>query len=405
MIKFRSLRKAGKCYFSFLLLSVFFVSIMFLISGCENNPSDVGLSFIDPRDTLNKKVFDSGSDTVLMSSSTYLKYVNTSTSQNLFVGKYQSYESRGLIKFTNLPTGYDTFSVVSSKLRVRYNTNYFKDSLGITSFNIYKLNRYIDISTVAYDSITSSDIGTSILGAYSGTPVDTTLITIPFDNQIVSDWLKNASDTNVYKNYGLIFLPNSNSTTIKAFYSTAVITSGNLGPYLMVVVSNGTRTDTLNLNISRTAYISDAPASIIPNERILIQSGVSYNGTMRFDISKLPRNVIINEAYIQFKCDPANSFYLKNSQDKRIAFSMITDTISHSSDNLFYYANLIDSITYGVRLNAIFQKWNSGTAANYGLQLINIDYATGFNSLALYTPTASDPSKRPYLRILYTLPN
>jgi hypothetical protein len=173
----------------------------------------------------------------------------------------------------------------------------------------------------------------------------------------------------------------------------------------MVVVSNGTRTDTLNLNISRTAYISDAPASIIPNERILIQSGVSYNGTMRFDISKLPRNVIINEAYIQFKCDPANSFYLKNSQDKRIAFSMITDTISHSSDNLFYYANLIDSITYGVRLNAIFQKWNSGTADNFGLQLINIDYATGFNSLALYTPTASDPSKRPYLRILYTLPN
>ncbi|HEY5534696.1 MAG TPA: hypothetical protein VIL99_07175 [Ignavibacteria bacterium] len=404
MIKIRNLFKSGKNRFRSILFLSIISSLVFSVPGCENNPNDLGLSYISPLDTLNKKVLNSRIDTMLITSTNTLKYINTSTSQNLFVGKYQNYESRGLLKFTYFPSGYDTFTVVSAKLKIRYNKNYFKDSLGVTSFNIYKLNRFVDLSQVTYDSITSSDIGNTSLGTYSGTPVDTSLITIPFNTQIISEWIKSANDTSVYKNYGVIFMPDFNSTTIKSFYSTASIT-GDFGPIIMLVLTNGTKTDTVSLNLSSTTSISDAPTSIIPNERILLQSGLSYRGSLKFDLSKLPSNVIINEAYLEFKYDPANSFFLSNSSDKRIAFSMLTDTTLQNSDNLFYYASLIDSVTYSVRLNSIFQRWNSGTAVNYGVQLKNVNDVTEFDKIALYSPLASDVSKRPYLRIFYTIRN
>ena len=402
MIKNKSLIRYLTSFKISTYLLILLLPVVIFLSGCENSPNDLGLIYISPFDTLNKKVLDSRKDSILITSTNTLKYINTSISPYIFVGRYQTYESRSLLKFISLPTGYDSFTVVSANLKLRYNNTFFQDSLGLNSFNCYRLNRYIDFSQVTYDQVTSSDIGNTSLGTYSGVLTDTAYVNIPFNGQIVSEWLKNTSDTNTYKNYGIILLSNTNSTTIRGFYSANI---SGLGPSMTLVLNKGSETDTVTLNFSSTSFIADAPASIIPNGRIILQSGVSYKCNLKFDLSKLPPNVIINEAYLELKFDPAYSFTSQNFQDRRIAIAMLTDTTLVNIDNNYFYTTLVDSITYGVRLNSIFQRWNSGTAVNYGIQLRNLTDATSLNKCALYSPLASDVIKTPYLRILYTKRN
>jgi uncharacterized lipoprotein YbaY len=273
--------------------------------------------------------------------------------------------------------------------------------MGVTSFNIYKLNKSVDFSTVTFDQVSLSDIGTTVLASYSGTPVDTSLITLSFDNQTILDWLKYAVDTNyVNKNYGIVFLSGASSNTIKGFCSSY---QQSYYPYFTIVVSKNSTIDTFNITGSVSVSLSDAPSTIIPNGEIVLQSGVSYHGVLKFDLTKLPANVIINEAYIEFKTDKANSFY--PNSDSRVTVSMLTDTTMLTSDNVYYYGNFIDSITYSVRINPIMQFWNINPAKNYGVQLKTVNDLLNLDKIVLYSPIYSDVSKRPYLRIIYTLRN
>jgi len=390
----------GKLYFPEIIIILIFLLIP-LLQGCENEPTDLGLNYISPYDTLKTKVLDSRTDSILITSSNFQKYVNCFSSTNLLVGKFQNYESRGLIRFNNIPTGYDSAIILSAKLNFRYNKYYFQDSMGITSFNIYKLNNNFDFTQVTYDKITSADIGTTVLASFNGPTVDTT-VSINFNFQTISDWLKYAVDTNyANKNYGIIFLPNMNSTTIKAFYSS---NNSDFKPTITTIVKRNSDTITLTFNPSYSVSLSDVSSLVIPQGRMVLQSGISYYGSLKFDLSKLPSNVIINEAYMEFKLDKANSYNFSNS-DKRITAAMISDSTLQNTDNINYTASLIDSITYSIRITPIMQKWSSGTAVNYGVQLKAITDLVNLDKFVLYSPESSDVTKRPYLRIIYTIRN
>ena len=181
--------------FQIKIIFVFLFLLAIIFGSCENKPTDLGLNYVPPYDTLKTKILDSRKDSIQINGFNFRQYINSGTSQNILVGKYQNYESRGLLKF-NVPTGFDSATVLSAKLYLRYNKYFFQDSMGVTSFNIYKLNKSVDFSTVTFDQVSLSDIGTTVLASYSGTPVDTSLITLSFDNQTILDWLKYAVDTN-----------------------------------------------------------------------------------------------------------------------------------------------------------------------------------------------------------------
>jgi len=137
----------------------------------------------------------------------------------LLIGKYQSYESRSVLKFNSLPTTYDSAFVISAQLKLTYNDYYFRDSLGITSFNIYSLTDTTTLSALTYDVLTPALIGSNMIGVYSGTPVDSVKISIPIDTFTVRTWLKAAANSSsTYKNNGIVFIPNASSSTIKSFF-------------------------------------------------------------------------------------------------------------------------------------------------------------------------------------------
>ena len=389
--------------FHFVTLFLLCLFVLSFLNGCEEEPSELGLNYIPPGDTFKTKTLDSQTDTILITENNPRKYINTYASANLLVGLFQQYISKALLKFKDITQDYDSATVLSAKLNLKYNNYYFEDSLGVTSFNVYSLTKSFDFTEIKYDELTSANIGTSVLGSYNGTLTDSADISVTLNNQTVQDWLNYAADTNyTVKNYGIVMLANSNTNTIKSFFASN--NDESVRPSVTVIVSKNSVVDTLNLNISESVSLNTVPVSIIPAERFVLQSGVSFRNIMKFDLTKLPPNVIINLALLEFTLDKNNSFISTNS-DQRVNLGMLTDTANQETDGLLFQAYKKDSITYTVVLNSVFQKWNLGTATNYGLLFWNVSEVSNLDRFVFYDHTSSDINRRPRLKIIYTLRN
>lgn len=393
-----------KIIFKVSYFPLFVFSLMILVlAGCENNPNDLGLTFINPNDTAGSKILD----TTIITNSNFRKYINDNGSGNMLIGNYISngnlYTAKTLIQYQGITTSYGSgANVVSASLRLKYSKYAYKDTTGTVAFNIYKLNRALNPLTVTNDSVLSSDIGTTSLGSYSGNPTDYSSINIPIDNQTMTDWLKYAADTNyAVKNYGIALVPNTGSTTIKGFFSENTPDSSR--PYITLVVQTTTSLDTVILRFPSTVSLSDAPLSAMPSSQyFLVQNGVSFRNILKFGFPNLPANVIINEAYLQVTLNSALS-YITSGTNNQIKVDMVTDSSTKATNDESFFLTRLDSITYQVRINQIVQRWNSGVSPNYGLSMRCPSEIQNLDNFIFYNSDNPDVSKRPKLRIRYSL--
>lgn len=387
-----------------ILLFLPIITLFLFINGCENNLSDEGLNYISG-DTIGTILLDSQIDSMNITSSNFIKYINNYSSANMMVGKYSDYESKSLLRFSGFPVNYDTVTVLSAKLKLRYKKVFYQDSLGVTSFNIYRVNKYYDFTTLTYDKF-YNEIGTEILGTYTGTPTDTTEISITLNNQTVLDWFKYAHDTNyANKNYGIILVPNGNSTTIKSFYSYQNVNSYYYYiPNLTTIVSfpSGGQ-DTNVFNGSESVSLHYVPQVMNIPGRFIIQNGIAIKDILKFDLSKLPGKVIINQVLLELKVDWENSFYSSGSDTRLIGNMLISDTLT--TDGVNYYSVRSDTNTYSLYLTVAFQKLSNGAYSNLGFLFKNIYDYSNLDRYVFYGPDYSDVTKRPRLKIRYTIRN
>lgn len=377
--------------------------IILVLAGCENNPNDLGLTFINPNDTAGSLFLD----TTIITSSNFRKYINTNGSGNMLIGNYISsgnlYTAKTLIQYQGITPSYGSgANVISASLRLKYAKYAFKDTNGTVAFNIYKVNRALNLLSITNDSVQSSDIGTTSIGSYSGNPTTTAAINIPLDNTTMTDWLKYAADTNyAVKNYGLAFVPTTGSTTIKGFCSEN--TADSLRPYITLVVQTATSLDTVTLRFPSSVSLNDAPLNVLPaSNYFMVQNGVAFRDILKFNFPNLPSNVIINEAYLQITLNSSQS-YITAGSSNRIKADMVTDSTTKATNDESFYLERLDSITYAVRINQIVQRWNSGITGNLGLSLRCPSETMNLDNFVFYNSDNPDVSKRPKLRVRYSL--
>ncbi|HMQ67526.1 MAG TPA: hypothetical protein PKA90_00465 [Ignavibacteria bacterium] len=386
--------------YSFGIIFLLILSNVFI--SCEDDPTSVGITFIDPDDTTTTRVLDSQIDTMEITADNYSYYINTYTSGSFMIGNYQNYTSKSMLKFVEVSPDYDSSKIISAVLTLRYNGYYFQQDKGLTSFDIYKMTSDFNYPDVNYDSVTSSDYGNVSQGSYLGTPSDTQQINIPLNNSLAGEWLEYAADTSYqFKNYGLMLLPNASSNTIKGFYS--FVNTTELIPFVTIILTKNGVQDTVTLNISEQVSLTNAPLSVVPADRFALQTGIAFRNVLNFDLSKLPPNVIINNVHFTFTLDSKNSF-ISPDVDRRITIGAVIDSTTNT-DSLFIAVSPIDSVNYiasSTNLNGIFQRWNTGSLPNLGLSMRTITESTNLDYFVFYSPTYSDASLVPRIRITYT---
>lgn len=376
---------------------------LFFLQGCEEIPTDVGSGFISPDDTLNVRLLDSQADTIALLSSPYKKAFSNFITPFLLVGKSNGVEASSLLRFNNLPANFAGANVTSAKLILKYSNYYYTDSLGTIDFNIHRLNQNYTFSTVTSDSISKSSYDPTPVGNFSGNPVDTATVVISLDNEMVKDWLEFAADPKYpVGNFGMIFVPNGNSNAIKGFVSTNGTVVAET-PYVEIVIKGNDKDDTITLNTSESNFIADGNLNDLMPDRITLQSGIAIQNFFRFDLSKLPENVIINEARLEMYLDTNSSYFFRTSE-RRFVANLITDSTTFA-DTITVINSQILGDKYVLQFNPIAQFWNAGIFANQGLALSNLSKRVNLDKFVFYSPTFSDVSKRPRLRITYTIRN
>lgn len=386
--------------YSFGVILILLLSNVFI--SCENDPTSVGITFIDPEDTTSTRIFDSQTDSMEITADNYKYPISTYTSKSFLIGNYQNYTSKSMLKFVEISPDFDSSKIISAVLTLKYDDYFFEEENGLTSFDIYKMTTNFNYPDVTYDSVSSANYGTVSQGSYLGTPSDTQKININLNNSLAREWLDYAADTSIQtKNYGLMLLPNASSTTIKGFYS--FVNQTEFIPYVTIILTKNGVEDTVTLNISEQVSLSDAPLSVVPADRFALQTGIVFRNVLNFDLSKLPPNVIINNVHFTFTLDSKNSF-IGPSADRRITIGAVVDSVNNI-DSLFQTVTPIDSVTYiasSTGLNGIFQRWNSGTLPNLGLSMRTITESTNLDYFVFYSPSYSDAALIPRIRITYT---
>ena len=388
--------KSGFYVFSFIIL--LFLALSFLTESCADNPSSLGKKFINPGDTQGVQVFDSYVDTMLITSSNLRYYVNTSSSINLMVGRYANYKSLALIKFDSITMYFDTATISSAVMKLKYKNYYFpstlSDSLGNIGFDIYKVQNYYNYSTVTYDSINSTSFGTVSQGNYYGAPShDTAEVDIPLNTSMVHDWLKYRDDTSYSaKNNGIVLMPNSSSRVIKGFYSSQT----TYKPLLQITFSSNP--DTLYCTQSETVFLPTATITNSPGTFKLF-GGVGYVDVMRFDVSRFSPKVIVNDAQLILTLDPAKSV-ISPQTNQSVSAYFITDTLNNT-ENVAYTAGLYNN-QFSIRMYLPFQRWIQGQT-NYGMMIKTYNNSQAMDLFSIFSETYTDPSKRPRVIIKYSL--
>ncbi len=385
-------------------LAFSFLALLSIITfNCADDPSSLGLGFIPPGETTGVRTFDSYVDTLPITSSNIKKYINTSQSTYLMVGKSGNYDSKAILRFTALSSDYDSAVVNYAKINLKYKNYYFPytamDSLGQISFDVYTIQYKIDPFTITIDSVNSMTFGTTPIGSFTGTPTfDSSEVSFNLNAATVKGWLDFAADTNsAIKNYGIVFIPNGGSMTIKGFNSA--VTSADIRPEIEISVTKNGVTDTITSNLCQSTSLVNT--SFVSNPEIFnIQSGVAFDQIMRFDLSRLASTVILNDVQIFLTLDSANSNLHNLTSLKILRTYVFSDTAGFILETTIYDSRIVNN-QYMIRIINPFQRWVQGQT-NYGILLTAKNDFQSLDHYSFYDMTASDPNKRPRVIIKYT---
>ncbi|UCE04833.1 MAG: DNRLRE domain-containing protein [bacterium] len=338
----------------------------------------------------------------------YSRLINTGSSANLLLGKYQNYHSTIYLKFDNLP---DSVRIHSAKL---YLTKSPIDSMLLDSSQTFEVDIYLAEYEWENDQdpeqyldqlpfVNQPDINVTI------TPDTLEKIEIELDTTMVSKW---ADTTSGLTNYG-IWIDSPDAEGINSFYSTEN-TDLSLKPQLNLIYTftdtTGEDRDTTTVYAEKGAFLFRNTEEVLDNldtTYFYIGKGLAFRSFIEFDLSSFDTTVHLNRALIKIVINKDNSIlnasgasdviiYRKEEESKR------KNEVNENPTTSSYAGTLIaDTLTFDV--TPTVQGWIGDKYPNYGFLIRSFDEEQTLARVAFYS-SKTDPELQPRLYLYYTLP-
>ncbi|NNG27899.1 MAG: hypothetical protein HKM87_10260, partial [Ignavibacteriaceae bacterium] len=276
-----------------LLLSIFIISISFL--ACEDEPSSIGIELVGS-DLVIVRTFDSQIDTLDQSSSYHKKVIQLGASSKILVGKHEDIEASSLLKFIFGLADTLKDDIIAGDLDVNEawieltNGYVYVDSNEVMDFTVHKVNNAWDAFDFTIDSLPKLSYEMNDIS--SNKAISDTNYVFNIDPDVVLSWMKNAADTSLEKNYGIYLKPVDNSAKVVG-YQAFTVTSSQAAKLTLVIEKTGSYVDTINGFIFADVSVVDGDLPVLPPENIVVQSSISINSIISFDLTAVPQGVII----------------------------------------------------------------------------------------------------------------
>jgi hypothetical protein len=270
-----------------------------------------------------------------------------------------------------------------------------------------------DVET-RYDN--TREVGAFKIGVRDTTEFDSVQIKVDIDPEIVNEWIKSADSNN-----GLLFIAGTGDYMAEYYSSEATSKWANM---IIVHKNKDGNTDTTTvatyLNDTSLLFYDDiAPAEneLIRNpENLRVSNSTNYMTLLRFDLSLLPHDITLHQAYLQLYIDHENSELYDQSipiSAKVVLADSIWTPVSMRYDSLtapptafissqgetFEYtsASNVSSLTTTV------QAWHYHVLPNYGLVLQAAEPGGNMADVSFFSGN-DDSTRAPVMRLTYSLP-
>lgn len=384
-----------------IVLFLFSIGLLFF-AGCNDSPTDLGSDYLN-QDGIEVIKFDTSQDSMYQHITPFKYVYSLASSSYDLLGSSENITSKLLLKFIFAFPDSVKEDILNNNLIIKESwvemvKQYsFGDSTAYFDYDVFKVNNY-------WSSLFSAD-SLSKLGyentdySYDHKIENDTLYKFGIDNSIVIPWLQNYSDTSIGNNNGILLSPKQGTNRIIGFigYNYYAIND----PRLKIVFEKpGVYADTITGFISSDISLVLGELPNVGSENVPIQSSLSGELKVFFDLSVLPKDVTINSANLSFTVDSAytktGSVYTNSL--KVYLFTDSTDITVSSS-----YISVLDrnDSKFTGSITDMVRAIHNGTE-NQGFLVKASSDLDGVETFALKGSHASDVTKRPKLEIVYS---
>ena len=387
-----------------IFLSFISAIIIFLLISCNDTPTDLGTSFLD-QDGVEVIRLDSSTDSIPQSSYSFKNIVSLGSSSQLLLGKAENVTSHTLLNFVfAIPDSIkeeitaQTLTVLDSWVELTKSYS-FGDSSASFDYKVFKINSSWTSSTFTADSFSTLSYDNTDLSADRRTNNDT-VYSFHLATSLASSWLQNYVDTSVASNYGILLSPSDDTKKVLGF--TAYNLSGINDPRLRIVVKKPewAQNDTL------IGYIASDISVVLGNipdvgiENLVIQSSLTSEAKLFFDLSALPENAVINSAVLTLTADTLQK-KTGSSFTNSLSVFLLADSSSNELNTNYSYSLYPNGARYSGNITNILRAWNNNVS-NQGILIKASSELNGVEIFAIKGSNAANVSDRPKLEIVYS---
>ncbi len=386
-----------KFILSFLLVP--WVAVLFY--SCSDSPTAAGKQFLK-QDLVGVEKLDSQNDTLAQTSS-YHKFVPIpGGSYQLLLGKLDNVEARTLLQLSIVIPDSLKSDISSGNATIKNATLFFTrhyvygDTLAPLSVNVYEITS--DWTSTGFTSDSLSKL------TYNSNNVATTFTTsdtglaINLSTQLMNNWFSYIINGDSSAIKGILISPGSASGKVVGYESLNY--SGGTAPYLSVIIQKpNVYTDSLIFGTYQDLSVVTGSLPNISSQEIAVQGGLALRSKLRFDLSKLPSNIVVNDAPLFLNINSAESILGTDSISSIIAYRLVSAG-SDSFDSTKSVVLSRSGNTFSGNIATYIRDWEKG-AGNYGLLLLSQDEVGSVDLFTMYGST-SPQANRPRLTIYYT---
>ena len=391
----------------FLRLTFFLFAVTILFISCNQDPTSVGSELISQNEKITFQELDSYQANIFQKSVNYQDKFKFGLSNVVLMGKNSFEEASILMRYRfYLPDSllaYVTTGkyVVKSATMTMIPRYLLGDKSAPLDFSVYQVRS--DWSPNGFDKDSIPHLTYDATDVSSGTTINDTLIKFNLRTDVVTQWLRFLADTNstsIPKNFGLLIKPKLSTQKIIGFYTANASSSTNETVLKVEFERPSIRTDTVNISPFFHIYYltGQAPQQV---NNLTFQGGIGLKGTVFFNLNTLPKNIIVNKAYLEMNVDTTSTFDGSPSSDSLFAQILADSTTRKLTKDSTVVTILSkkDKIYTG-DIAWMVQKWQNGES-NQGILLSLWDeYATAAR-IAFYGSQNPNKALRPKLKIIY----
>jgi hypothetical protein len=387
-------------------LPLSFLAVCLIISfnfiSCTDEPSSIGVDLLEG-DFVIVSTFDTQDDSVYQVSSDFKEVVSLGFASRILIGKRGNVKASALTRFIfgindTLQQDFLNGNIQINESMIDLDPIYiYTDTMEVFDFTVHEVTSGWSSSGFTSDSLSS--LTYEPMDISSNKDFSDSIYSFNLDNNLVLSWIIFSIDSSRGSNKGIYYKPTESSGRVVGFQALT-LTSTTAAKLNIVIEKSGSWIDTINGFIFEDVSVAEKGPLLLPEDQIGIQSSITFQSTLFFDLSGADSSVVVNNAELILTVDSLNTVTGSSFNSNLTAFR-VTDSTSNTIDESFSVTLVKDGNVYIGDITSFVNFWLN-SRDNHGLLIRSQSYTEGLELFAIKGSNTPLLSERPRLKIVFT---